>query len=473
MKGKLSLSDFLSINGFKVVNKDLGKLQYDINAIRKLKEEYNCNLAEMSRWFNITKQNLSQKLKTKRSLPNYWQGKELNEDELTILYRMIKNNKYYYENELIRIKIYKHNNNSFDFAIFIMHGEEIKCFFDLPKDLKERMIQQNYHKYNELDFEIINEIKNSDMITLNVRGVEELRFRSTDYPVLNSKISSRIKNSSFKSREEYFEYLGYNYVDARTLTDDEIISQLEQYRLDGTKVVHIPCNDLNHYRIANLANKKGFSSLKSFLNYYGFEYKRIRVTDFKENAISKLKKFYLVKENKVYINSLDPMYTSLYVYALNRNKTLNELLNEWGFVRIYKEDLPRDYEPYNGFQNKTYIIKNEEDYQKILDDLIIEDNLIYLNSNEPLYYQLYKLAIRKGTSINLLLEEWGYKRVYINEVIDRSIIVEDKDDVSFVNDMLEKLKEIQGELLLSKVEALRRERSRKLAEQIKKLVCQH
>jgi hypothetical protein len=66
------------------------------------------------------------------------------------------------------------------------------------------------------------------------------------------------------------------------------------------------------------------------------------VTNAQEKIIERLKQHYIVEGRKVYISTYDPMYTNLYGYVLNRGKeNVTELLEEWGFERIYLVEIPK------------------------------------------------------------------------------------------------------------------------------------
>ncbi|WP_140456883.1 MULTISPECIES: HNH endonuclease [Priestia] len=449
------------------------KYQYDNSTLKKLKEEFKCNLSDIAKWLGVSRQSISgraNKGKTKTSLP-YWQNKEWTEEEIRILNQMITQYEYFYQDEQIIIQIYQHISES-QFVIFIKNNIEIKCFFDIPAALYERLIKEQYHKYNDIDQKIRYGIRNSDMITTNMQGIEELRFRATDYPDLNRLITNRILRSSFKNRKEYFQFLGFHYLEGKVLTDKAIKKQLKEFLIKGTNQIYIPSNNPRNFHFRSMANRKGFSSLKSFVEYFGYKYKRINLTNIKETAIQEINKYYLIEENKVYLSAHHALYTKLYIYAKRRGKTLTDLLKEWGYVRIYKEDLPPQYVSPQKNEIKQRIISTEDDVRIILDELVIEDNLIYINSSDPIYTELIRWAIYNEMSVNEMLEHWGYQRIYLSvdkHLSNPSMPFNSKSEELLRATLFEKIKKIQGSLTISKSEIHKRERSQKLSLEMKKM----
>jgi hypothetical protein len=460
-------TEFLTTHGFTVWARTSSKIDYDINALKKLKDEYICNFREISKLIGTSHQNLMAKLKVKKEYPSFWE-QELTNEEIFLLGEMISNQKYLWEDSKsnIVIRIYKHHELTTSFAIFLINQKckDIKCLFDIPQDLYNKLIEFEYDKLYEQDFELRNELINSSMITINKDGEKELRLKNSEK--LNGKISSRI-NSVFShlSKSEYIEFLGFKYIDARAKTDQEIINELKKYLIEGTNQVYIPSSDPNYHVINNNAHNRGYS-LKDYIEHYGFEYNRTRVTNAQEKIIEKLNKHYIVEGNKVYISTYDPLYVNLNGYVLNRGKqNIKELLEEWGFERIYLENLPKDYKPYDWqkeLEGKIY--SSESDYQAMLNEIIIDENKVYLDSQSNLYNKLFMLAVKKGTTINELLSEWGYERIYGKNLVGDSEANTDKK-----RERLESIKRIQGDLSRSTTKEQKIQRSQKLAQEMKKL----
>ncbi|WP_225049899.1 HNH endonuclease [Priestia megaterium] len=186
--------------------------------------------------------------------------------------------------------------------------------------------------------------------------------------------------------------------------------------------------------------------------------------------IEKLKTLYTFDGNKVYVSTYDPFYSNLFGYAIKRNfKNVTELLEEWGFKRIYLADLPSDYQPYDWQKDlDSRKFEVESDYQVILDEMIIEDNKVYIDSQSSFYNKLYVLAVRKGKTINELLKEWGYERIYEKESQEETEAYSNKEQ-DRIGESLENVKQIQGTLSKSISTEQKIQRSRKLANEMKKL----
>lgn len=473
-------TEFLIANGFKIYSKSRTKIKYDVDALKKLKYEFNCNFSELARFLEVSKQNLDGKLSVKRKYPPYWHIQELTNQEEEAIQYMINNRTFFFENEEVTIKIYKHHEQFGRFSILIVYpNKQIKFLDSIPEKIQSSLIHYNYHKFQEVDFDILKEIENSGLIAINPEGDKEVRI-DREHKIYNS-IQSRCTSLQI-NRQEYMDLLGFKAVDNRKITHEEIRDILNQYRIDNSNYVHIPFGDPNYQKIASLSSRnEGFSSRKDFYEYYGFKYKRTRITNKKENAIAKIKKHYCIEGNKVFISTYDPFYMQLLTYGRNHgNLGVNDLLIQWGFQRIYKENLPDNYKPFD-WQSElksSSVEELEQYYASILEDLVVEDNLVYIDSTSSLYSRLFILALRKKTSINNLLEEWGFKRTYDKdaltiqdeeEVILNSLSNKEKDEWTHISDLLENIINIQGDLSSSTTVNEKIKRSTSLTREMKRL----
>ncbi len=463
--------EFLTSLGYTIYTTRKSKIKYDTEAIKKLKNEFHCNFSELSEIIGTSKQNLMQKTSLKRQTPPFWK-QPLTNDEVSIILEIIENQLFYQEHVELNtfFKIYKHIEIPTSFAIFIINQDtkNIKCLFELPSEVFNKLIKHKYHQYHEQDFKIKEELYNHRLVTVNQLGEKEVRL-SNNHNLYN-KVGHRALNFFNMTRIEYIEFLGFKHVNSQIRTDEDLKSVLSRYVVKGTNYVHIPIDDENYHRMTNIAHNRGHGSLKNFIEYYGFKYKRIKRTNTKETVIEKIKALYTLDVNKVYVSTYDPFYSNLFGYALKRNfKNVTELLKEWGFERVYLADLPSNYQPYDwqkDLDSRTFEV--ESDYQAILDDMIIEDNKVYIDSQSSFYTKLYVLSVRKGKGINELLHDWGYERIYDRKSIAETEAYSHKEQ-DRLRESLERVKQIQGALSKSTSTEQKIQRSRKLANEMKKL----
>ncbi|MEH7210146.1 hypothetical protein V7094_28730, partial [Priestia megaterium] len=245
-------SEFLPSLGYTVYTETKSKIKYDVNAIKKLKNEFYCNFSELSEVIGTSKQNLVKKTDTQRQVPRFWQ-QSFTDDEVIIILKMIENHLFHQENIQSKtlFKIYKHIEVPTSFAIFVINQDtkDIKCLFDLPSVIFDKLIQNEYHKYHEQEFKIKKELDNSQMITINQRGEKEIRLDNTHE--LYNKMGNRANKFYNMTRIEYIEFLGFKHVNSQTRTDEDLKSVLIQYVVEGTNYIHIPSDDENYHRMTN------------------------------------------------------------------------------------------------------------------------------------------------------------------------------------------------------------------------------
>ncbi|CDQ20893.1 HNH endonuclease [Halobacillus karajensis] len=157
-------------------------------------------------------------------------------------------------------------------------------------------------------------------------------------------------------------------------------------------------------------------------------------------------------------------------------RSVSDIVQSWGFERIYLSDLPEDYSPYDWqaeLTDTTFMI--EEKLQALLDEMSIEDGKVYIESQTPFYNQLFILAIRKGTTMNSLLLEWGFKRIYREDLEapdqpEKSLEALPTDQAKIeILEQLKQIMKIEGSLKRTKIVSEKIERSQTLSKALKKL----
>ncbi|WP_225049936.1 hypothetical protein [Priestia megaterium] len=311
-------SEFLPSLGYTVYTETKSKIKYDVNAIKKLKNEFYCNFSELSEIIGTSKQNLVKKTDSQRQVPWFWQ-QSFTDDEIIIILKMIENHLFHQEHIQSKtlFKIYKHTEVPTSFAVFVINQDtkDIKCLFDLPSVIFDKLIQNEYHKYHEQEFKIKKELDNSQMITINQRGEKEIRLDNTHE--LYNKMGNRANKFYDMTRIEYIEFLGFKHVNSQTRTDEDLKSVLIQYLVEGTNYIHIPSDDENYHRMTNIAHNRGHGSLKNFIEHHGFKYKRIRRTNTHVFCKQKIQRI-----AAKYTETCKLSFNLIFVLQLNRRKRI-------------------------------------------------------------------------------------------------------------------------------------------------------
>lgn len=480
-KNKLGTYEYLFELGYVQKSDSVGEsnIIYDTISLLKLRNEYNFNASKLANWLSVSKQNLDHKMSRKRDFYPYWQEKELNIDDLKIINSMIDDKATFYEdseNNTI-FNIYK-NNVQQDCAILIIKGEEVKCIFSIPQDLKAKLLNSGFHKYDSRDFEIQKELNNnSDLLNIDDTGIIEIKISNKSLDKRITSILQSRKDTDYGSnKSKYLEFLGFK-TSRYKITDDEIHTILLKYRDAETNNIHIPADDAEYDRINNLAHRRGYKGIKDFIESYGYNYYRVRVTNYIEKVTERIKQYYIVDENRIYINSTDPLYAGLTQYAMKNNMKLDELLSSIGFIRVKNNDLPEGYRQFDWAKQEKIQIKDMqigEGLITLLDERIIQGNQIYISSYEPLYDRLFLYSHRNGSTIDEFLKSLGYARIFLRDMPSESREfhwIQDKSDESdiFSQKMLSEIRSIQGDLETSKTIKEKVLRSSNLVKAMKKL----
>ena len=123
---------------------------FDFSVIDVLSEIFYFKPVQMAKWFGLSRQGLYNAIE-KRSAKRreIWTGKQLTDDEYSILRTLIQNRKFDYMDEQVICCCM--NNRQDDLACIFIYDNDIKCFFlkDLPVKLQQEISAVNYQKYTE------------------------------------------------------------------------------------------------------------------------------------------------------------------------------------------------------------------------------------------------------------------------------------------------------------------------------------
>jgi hypothetical protein len=469
----ITRSDLVARLGFTVGTQG-GR--YDIAAMKKLYEEFSYNQSTMARWLGVTREAIRQKLTNNvRSTAN-WLVEDLDEQGYRLFFELLEQGEFAYEDDSSVFQIFNDMNDKV--AIFYKRNDMVQVLFDMPKRIKEALSSKGYDQYTKEELQLMEALKEYVVYENYTR-------------VKDNSIQIKIRSAASRremSVAEFTEFLGYRRLHPNKISRIELKETLKKYVVEGN-MVHIPCDDPLHYKMANRASRSGYPSLEAFVKSFGFDYTSYykeymyqRNLDGFKQEINK----YLVKGSSVYIKSHDPFYVRLYTFAFKRGLKIDEVIEDLGFNRLLPHELPEDFSPYDWRKDFKVSVgeETEEKYIELLKQYVIEEgsNKVYIHTEDPIYSRLYDFSVRKNMSLNELLQHWGYERYYRPQLDPslapydwrKDIEQDDTNDESTDNpmdreDRLEKLKNIQTMLEVAEVTELRIKRSRALANELKLL----
>ncbi|GKU24352.1 hypothetical protein CFOLD11_11780 [Clostridium folliculivorans] len=302
------------------------KYCFDKAAAKKLIEEYNISYAELGRWLGYDEKSNSRalvraKINGKRSESGAWTNHVLTAEENTLLHSMIIKHETEYEGDNFSLKIISNGN---DICILFLCEDTIKCFFELPEDLKAALKEKDYYKFTSFDIDVLRTGKVETYLGKRLFRAEK-------------NVGSRMKELGIDKAEEYFRYLGFDgALNGNQETDSIIRETLSKY-LDTENIIYLPVNSEDYQRLNIRANREGYT-LDEFAAYYGFIRRGRDSDNAKEKLIEKYKlelNENIVEGNKVYIPTASRLFYKLNGFCNNNNLKFNEFIKSLGFERIY------------------------------------------------------------------------------------------------------------------------------------------
>ena len=385
---------------------------FDFPVIDVLSEKFFFKPIRMTEWFGLSRQgiyNAIEKRSAKRR--ETWTGKQLSENEYSILRNLIKARKYEYTDEQVICCCM--NNRKDDLACLFIYDNEIKCFFmkDLPEEVQQEISAVNYHKFTEREFECGTEGK--------IVYILKKPFFLPTYP---DKFHTNAQLRGM-SANEYAQFIsGYPVGDPRSVTDDQITAYFDKNLVDGK--VYISSDSKNQW-IRSLAYRNGYS-IKDFIELFGYESimdgKELTSDGARERHIEELKQC-IVHDNVVYFPYSSRIYRLLSAYCYNKDYVLNEYIKTLGFERttdrpdMGQDVLEQDMQVRHSegkFEDKVFA-----SYPLIGSKIIKPETLDQLNTFARKYIDMVlreprkKLTLRAEMQVTLALinnaKNWKYE----------------------------------------------------------------
>lgn len=295
---------------------------FDFSAIDLLVEEFGFKTARMTEWFGLSRQSvynaLEKRLPQRRAL---WTGKALSEEERKILISLIAENRFDYTGDEVTCCCM--NNKRDNFVCLFIHENEIKCFFlkDLPDDIRNCVVNKKMHVFTERELA-------GESVGHTAYVLTKPFFRP-DYPD-RFRANAQLRGMT---TDEYAMFIsGYPYLDQRSVTDEQIITFLQENLVDGK--VYISSNPKNQW-VRSLSSRNGYS-IKDFIELYGFE-SRIEGAELTTDAAKERHREdlsrYVVHDNVVYFPTDSRIYRILSTYSHNKGINMNSYIRSLGFER--------------------------------------------------------------------------------------------------------------------------------------------
>lgn len=316
------LSDGITTCSEDTESESLENKGFDFSTIDILTEKFNFKPIKMTEWFGLSRQRiyniLDRRLPSRKSI---WTGKVLSNREYEILTGLLEKRCFDYSDAEVTCCCM--NNKQDNFACLFIYENEIKCFFlqDLPDDIRNCIVDRKMHKYTER--ELAGESNG------NIVYVLTKPFFCPNNP---SRFKANAQLRGLTSDEYALFISGYPYVDQHSITDEQIISFMQENLIDGK--VYISSDPKNHW-IRAIASRNGYS-IKNLIELYGFESRLDRLeftTDgTKERHCEELQK-YIIYDNLVYFPTDSHIFKMLHTYTYKKGLNLNSYIRSLGFER--------------------------------------------------------------------------------------------------------------------------------------------
>lgn len=238
--------------------------------------------------------------------------------------------------------------------IYDKENEKFKTISNENNKYIKKLLQHNFHKYNEKDFSNISYLEKIDKNNKVQVTAQEL-YAS--------------KNKKKMIFEKYINFLGYQYVHPNKYTDNDIIKILKRNIYPETKKdIYIPTDSKDAQQLRTLAARNN-KRIKDLVEDLGFNY-HIRDGYLR---IKKTLNFIKNENNEIWLPAKGDFYSMLCSNANKKNMKLNNYINEFNLTRIEKNiDIDKEKEYVNKIDVYYNSLKSErknnyyelnEDYQ--------------------------------------------------------------------------------------------------------------
>lgn len=324
-----TITEYLEELGFIYIHGQRGiRSTFDAKTAKLLIEEYDVTQSELAKWHGVSRQAINNKLRNNTTGVE-WITNNFTLEEQALIMDMIENKIFTIQDEELTIAI----RTNYKRAIIIIVNEiETKVIFEFPETINLLIKKYSLDVFSEGDLKIKEVIKPAIIM-------------GKSFAFVDTAIRKKIKLQSRKrdvSEEEYCKLLGYaGIVDGRTITDEEIEDLIKLYVVEKN-YVYLPHNVEHYFRFTNRAHRANMS-LDEFFEFFGYIKVDNRANSSYESKVEEYKKEirkHLIdgSDNKVLLKSDSLLYRKLYPFAKRRGITLEKLLQDMGFERVFSTE---------------------------------------------------------------------------------------------------------------------------------------
>ncbi|KAB2952150.1 HNH endonuclease [Heliorestis acidaminivorans] len=388
---ELTITQTLSDMGFEYITKKRGVTSnFDSITAVKLLDEYDVSQTDLSEWLGVTRQAINSKIK--RNVQGLsWVCNELESSEIYIINQMVEERIYTFKEDSLLIAI---RNNGKKACLIIILGDSIKVVFEIPENTNDLLLNNNYHIFSPLDYDIKNNLQSIFFLGKKLAKAENQRIRT--------KISQRCEKLGI-SADDYCQLHGFEGIaDGRMITDEEIIDVIDRKYVLKDNIVFFPHTEDDYFNFVNRASRAGMT-IDEFFEFYGYIKVDSRLESSYKNKIEEykfeIKKNVINDQNHVFIKTDSNLYRKLYPFAKRRNISLDDFLLELGYVRVYDKNEITTFDDYNSRREIKKTFEEPNKIERILFELQhiqgnmnrVFNNIEHIQRNKELVRKLKEL----------------------------------------------------------------------------------
>jgi hypothetical protein len=354
----MEIKTYLNELGFEYITKPRGiqSRGFDFNTAMLLKGKYGFTGTDFSSWLNVTPQGISLYYKKKSQNIN-WICNSMLDDESFIVEQMVENKTFTLIEDSLMVYIRTDYTNP---CVVFVNFDHVKVYFNFPTHIDELFKSEKIDSFDEIEFYLISKFEEAKVMGRRLLKIEEESVK------IRFKAQSKKRNLS---NDDYSKLFGYDGTyDQRMITDNQIISMIKEYVIKEN-VIYFPVHEnTNYHNFTNRASRSNMS-IGEYFEFFGFVQSKERteesIKERKNQLIEEIKLYIVGDENNVFIRSDSNFYRKIYAISKLRKISINELLFEYGFKRIYDINKQSELKAFENKNDNNSLI----DRERIIQDL--------------------------------------------------------------------------------------------------------
>lgn len=347
---KVTLHDLLNSMGFNYLTAKPGTpSSFDLATTKRLMSEFGVSQTEIANYLGTSRQAVNNKIIDETS-GGSWESNELNQEEIELITNMVNSQVFELSEEGLVVSI---KNNFHDICVIFIKDNEVKVIFNIPKNIDTLLKKNNYHIFSNEDIKI-----KANLISVRVLGIKMAKVR-------NQTTRDRIVKQCNKRQiniDDYVKLHGFDgFCSSRFIGDDEIERIIKKY-VTKDNFVLFPHTSKDYAKLVNRASRANMN-IDEFFEFFGYIKVDSRMESSYSNKIKQyveeIKLFATGEGNQVYIKAHTNLYRRLYCFSKRRGISIDSLLMELGFERVYNSHDTIELENFNrDFDENNTNIKN-------------------------------------------------------------------------------------------------------------------